>query len=88
MNRCQGRVCRAIEDLPCSPDWKGVTGELSLAAVSPYVLAGDGSRATDCLTLEVEVCFSADEDEADGRATPSAPLAGEALADLLGVAGE
>ncbi len=74
------------KDLPCCPGSEGVTGELSPAAVSPYVLAGDGSRVTDCLTSEVEVRFSTDE--ADGRATPLEPLTGEALADLLGVAGE
>ncbi len=69
------------KSLPCLPDSNGVIGELSPAAVSPYVLAGEGSRVADCLVLVAEVCLST-----DGTAT-LAPSIGELLADMLGVAG-
>lgn len=37
---------------------KGVAGTLSPAAVSPYVLAGDGSYRDTCFTRDAEASFS------------------------------
>ena len=60
----------------------GVAGTLSPAAVSPYVLAGDGSCSDASLPLALEVSLSM-----DGTATLDASLE-KALVDLSGVAGE
>lgn len=62
--------------LPCSC---GVAGELSPAAVSPYVLAGDGSYVGACWSLADATVFST-----EGRAT----LLEAASPALTGVAGK
>lgn len=75
------KVQKVKHFIPCPWDSRGVAGTLSPLAVSPYVLAGEGSYSDTCFTCEADNILSI-----KGTATLEVSLLAPSMG-LFGVAG-